>query len=134
MSDFRSNALVLIVDDDVFERMGASYMFSDAGYRVLEARSADEALGFLESIPDVRLIFTDVSMPGSINGSDLAHRVVERWPGIGIIMTSGRPRPEPLPLGSQFHAKPYEPINVLQHARDMTVPQTKKADVLSISQ
>ena len=122
MSDLHSNALVMIVDDDVFERMGASYMFSDAGYRVLEAGSADEALQFLESTADVRLLFTDVSMPGSMSGSDLAHRVAERWPGIGIIITSGRPRPEPLPLGAQFHAKPYEPTNVLQHARDMTAP------------
>jgi two-component system, response regulator PdtaR len=119
MSDFHPNALVMIVDDDVFERMGASCMFSDAGYRVLEAVSADEALQFLESIPDVRLIFTDVSMPGSMSGAALAHRVAERWPGIGIIITSGRPRPEPLPLGAQFHAKPYEPTNVLQHARDI---------------
>jgi CheY-like chemotaxis protein len=122
MSDLHSGALVLIVDDDVFERMGASYMFSDAGYRVLEAGSADEALQFLESAADVRLLFTDVSMPGSMSGSDLAHRVAERWPGVAIIITSGRPRPEPLPLGSQFHAKPYEPTNVLQHAQDMTVP------------
>src|SRR5882757_4044300 len=117
-----SNALVMIVDDDVFERMGASYMFSDAGYRVLEAGSADEALQFFESTPDIRLLFTDVSMPGSMSGSDLARQVAERWPGIGIIITSGRSRPEPLPLGSQFHAKPYEPTNVLQHARDMTIP------------
>ena len=120
MSDSRFNALVLIVDDNVFERMGASYMFSDAGYRVFEAGSADEALQFIESSSDVRLLFTDVSMPGSMSGSDLAHRVAERWPDIGLIITSGRPRPEPLPLGSQFHAKPYEPTNVLQHARDMT--------------
>ena len=119
MSDMHSNALVLIVDDDVFERLGASYMFSDAGYRVFEAGSADDALQFLESTADVRLLFTDVSMPGSMSGSDLARRVAERWPEIGIIITSGRPRPEPLPLGSQFHAKPYEPTNVLQHARDM---------------
>ena len=117
-----SNALVLVVDDDVFERLGASYMFSDAGYRVFEAGSADEALQFLESTADVRLLFTDVSMPGSMSGSDLARRVAERWPEIGIIITSGRRRPEPLPLGSQFHAKPYEPNNVLQHARDMMVP------------
>ena len=117
-----AQGLILVVDDDVLERMGASYMFSDAGYRVLEAGNADEALQFFESNPDVRLLFTDVSMPGSINGSDLAHRVAERWPGIGIIITSGRPRPEPLPFGSQFHAKPYEPINVLRHARGMTVP------------
>jgi CheY-like chemotaxis protein len=120
MSDLHSNTLVMIVDDDVFERMGASYMFSDAGYRVHEAGSADEALQFLESTADVGLVFTDVSMPGSMSGADLAHRVAERWPGIGIILTSGRPQPKPLPLGAQFHAKPYEPINVLQHASDMT--------------
>jgi CheY-like chemotaxis protein len=122
MSDLCSSPLVIIVDDDVFERMGASYMFSDAGYGVLEAESADEALLFLESTPHVRLLFTDVSMPGSMSGSDLAHRVAERWPGVGIIITSGRPQPEPLPLGAQFHAKPYEPTNVLKHASDMTVP------------
>jgi two-component system, response regulator PdtaR len=121
MFDLCSSALILIVDDDVFERMGASYMFSDAGYRVLEAGSADEALQFLESTADIRLLFTDVSMPGSMSGADLAHRVAERWPGIGIIITSGRPRPEPLPLGTRFHAKPYQPTNVLQHASEMTI-------------
>ena len=89
MSYSHSNALVIVVDDDVFERMGASCMFSDAGYRVLEAESADEALQFLESTADVRLLFTDVSMPGSMSGADLAHRVAERWPEIGIIITSG---------------------------------------------
>jgi two-component system, response regulator PdtaR len=122
MSDSQSNALVMIVDDDVFERMGASYMFSDAGYRVLEAENADDALQILESTADVSLLFTDVSMPGSISGADLAHRVAERWPGIGIIITSGRPQPKPLPLGAQFHAKPYQPTNVLRHASDMMAP------------
>jgi two-component system, response regulator PdtaR len=122
MSQTSTNALVMIVDDDVLERMGASYIFSDAGYRVTEADGADEALRFLESNADVRLLFTDVSMPGSMNGSDLAHQVAARWPRIGIIVTSGRPRPEPLPLGTRFLAKPYEPPDVLQHAREMTVP------------
>ena len=97
-------------------------MFSDAGYRVLEADNADEALQFLEATAEVRLLFTDVSMPGSMSGADLAHLVAARWPGIGIIITSGRPQPEPLPLGAQFHAKPYQPANVLQHARGMTIP------------
>jgi CheY-like chemotaxis protein len=121
MSESRSSALVMVIDDDVLERMGASYMFSDAGYRVLEAGSADEALRLLELNADIGLLFTDVSMPGSMNGSDLAHQVAARWPRIGIIVTSGRPRPEALPLGSQFHAKPYEPTNVLRHAREMTI-------------
>jgi two-component system, response regulator PdtaR len=122
VSESPSNYLVMVVDDDVFERMGAFYMFSDAGYRVLEAGNADQALKFFESNADVRLLFTDVSMPGLMSGSDLAHQVAARWPATGIIVTSGRPRPEPLPLGTQFHAKPYEPTNVLRHAREMTLP------------
>jgi CheY-like chemotaxis protein len=122
VSESHSSSLVMVVDDDVFERMGAFYMFSDAGYRVLEAGNADDALKFFESNADVRLLFTDVSMPGLMSGSDLAHQVAARWPAIGIIVTSGRPRPEPLPLGTQFHAKPYEPTNVLRHAREMTLP------------
>jgi len=116
----QSHALVMIVDDDVFERMGASYMFSDAGYRVLEAENADEALQLLEINADVRLLFTDVTMSGSMSGSDLAGHVAQRWPEVGVIVTSGRPRPEALPSGTKFHAKPYEPTNVLQQARQMT--------------
>jgi CheY-like chemotaxis protein len=122
VSESHSSSLVMVVDDDVFERMGAFYMFSDAGYRVLEAGNADDALKFFESNAGVRLLFTDVSMPGLMSGSELAHRVAARWPATGIIVTSGRPRPEPLPLGTQFHAKPYEPTNVLRHAREMTLP------------
>ena len=117
----KSPALVIIVDDDVFERMGAFYMFSDAGYRVLEADNADEALQLLQMNADVRLLFTDVTMPGSINGSDLAHLVAQWWPEVGVIISSGRPRPEALPSGTKFHAKPYEPTNVLRHAREMTI-------------
>jgi len=114
------NALVVVVDDDVFERMGASGMFLDAGYRVLEAADADEALRFFEENADVRVLFTDVSMPGSMSGSDLAHQVAERWPGVGIIVTSGRPRPHKLPLSMLFHDKPYEPAAVLRQAMAMT--------------
>jgi len=114
------NALVVVVDDDVFERMGASGMFLDAGYRVLEAGDADEALRFFETNADVRVLFTDVSMPGSMSGSDLAHQVAERWPGVGIILTSGRPRPLKLPLSMLFHDKPYEPAAVLRQAMEMT--------------
>jgi CheY-like chemotaxis protein len=114
------NALIVVVDDDVFERMGASGMFEDAGYRVLEAGDADEALRFFETNADIRLLFTDVSMPGSMSGSDLAHQVAERWPEVGIIVTSGRPRPHMLPLSMLFHDKPYEPSAVLRQAREMT--------------
>ena len=120
MTEVLPNALIVVVDDDVFERMGASVMFVDAGYRVLEAGDADEALRFFETYADVRLLFTDVSMPGSMSGSDLAHQVAERWPGVGIIVTSGRPRPHKLPLSMLFHDKPYEPAAVLRQAMAMT--------------
>ena len=116
------HVLILVVDDDVLERMGASYMFSDAGYRVLEAGNADEALRFFETTADIGLLFTDVSMPGSLSGSDLARHVAERWPRVGIIMASGRPRPDKLPLSMRFHDKPYEPTAVLRQAREMTIP------------
>ena len=120
VTDILPNALIVVVDDDVFERLGASGMFVDAGYRVLEAGDADEALRFFETNADIRLLFTDVSMPGSMSGSDLAHRVAERWPSVGIIVASGRPRPHMLPLSMLFHDKPYEPAAVLRQARKMT--------------
>ena len=120
MTDILPNALIVVVDDDVFERLGASGMFVDAGYRVLEAEDADEALHFFETNADIRLLFTDVSMPGLMSGSDLAHQVAERWPEVGIIVTSGRPRPLMLPLSMLFHDKPYEPAAVLRQAREMT--------------
>ena len=121
MMELPPNALVVVVDDDVFERMGASGMFLDAGYRVLEAGDADEALLIFESNADIRLLFTDVSMPGSMSGSDLARQVAERWPGIGIIVTSGRPRPLRLPLCVPFHDKHSQPEAVLRQAREMMV-------------
>ncbi|MEA2816327.1 MAG: hypothetical protein QOE02_4701 [Rhodospirillaceae bacterium] len=111
----------MVVDDDVLERMGASDMFSHAGYRVLEAGSADEALRLLETNADIRVLFTDVSMPGSMSGADLARDVARRWPAIGIIMTSGRPRPGELPSSMRFHDKPYEPTAVLRQATAMTI-------------
>lgn len=122
MTNSPSHALILVVDDEVLERMGASDMFLDAGYRVLEAGDADEALRFFETNADIRLLFTDVSMPGSMDGSALARQVAARWPQVGIIVTSGRPRPDKLPLSMRFHDKPYEPMAVLRQVREMTLP------------
>lgn len=110
----------MVVDDDVFERMGASDMFEHAGYDVLEAESADDALRIFEGNSEIKLLFSDVSMAGELSGSDLALKVAARWPRVGIIMTSGRPRPEMLPGSMLFHAKPYEPAAVLRQAKAMT--------------
>ena len=122
MTDSPSPAAVLVVEDDVFERMGASDMFMEAGYPVLEAESADEALRFFETDADIRLLFTDVSIPGAMSGADLARHVAARWPGVGIILASGRPRPDRLPPSMRFHEKPYAPTAILRHAREMMLP------------
>ena len=114
--------VAIVVDDDAFQLLGASSMFLDAGYRVLEAHNADEALRLFETNADIRLLFTDVSMPGSMSGSGLAQQVAERWPHVRIIMTSGRSRPEPFPAGMFFHAKPYNPADVLRQAREIAAP------------
>ncbi len=114
------STLILVVDDDALQRIGASDMFLDAGYRVVEAENADEAMRCLQANPDIELLFTDVAMPGTMSGSDLASQVEKRWPKIGIIVTSGLPRPNNLPVDTCFHAKPYEPNAVLRHASGMT--------------
>jgi CheY-like chemotaxis protein len=122
VTDSPTHVAVLVVEDDVFERMGATCMFLDAGYRVLEAGDADEALRFFETDAGITLLFTDVSMPGSMNGADLARRVATRWPGVGIILASGRPRPDKLPPSMGFHEKPYAPADVLRQAQEMMLP------------
>jgi CheY-like chemotaxis protein len=122
VTDSFSHAVVLVVEDDVFERMGASDMFIDAGYPVLEAGNADAALRLFETDADIGLLFTDVSMPGSMSGADLARHVAARWPGVGIILASGRPRPDRLPPSMRFHEKPYAPTAVLRQAREMMRP------------
>ncbi len=99
-------------------------MFEDAGYRVMEAGSADAALRIFEANDGIRLLFTDVSMPGSMSGSDLARQVAERWPLVSIIMTSGRPFPVDVPQNVRFHAKPYLPADVLRDAKEMRQPLT----------
>jgi len=97
-------------------------MFADAGYRVLEAGSGDAALRFFETNADIKLLFTDVSMPGATDGADLVRQVAARWPSVGILMTSGRPFPDHLPPAVRFHAKPYVPIDVIRDAGEMAFP------------
>ncbi len=96
--------------------MMAADLLSDEDYRVIEARNADEALEVLDLRPDVRVLFTDVDMPGSVNGFALARIVDTRWPGIGIIVTSGKNNPGPgdLPKKARFISKPYLPSTLLR--------------------
>jgi CheY-like chemotaxis protein len=118
----RLPALILIVEDEVLVRALGVGIFLDAGFRVTEAVNSDEALEFLEADSEVRLLFTDVNMPGTIDGLTLARQARDRWPHLGIIVVSGQQmlRPHELPAGGRFHRKPYDPDSVVRHARDLT--------------
>jgi len=80
--------VILVIEDEVLGRMMAVAIAEDAGFRALSAASADEAISILESRSDVRLVFTDINMPGSMNGLGLAHAVRGRWPPVELLVTS----------------------------------------------
>jgi len=106
--------LVLVVEDEPFVRMIAAEGLEDAGFQVIEAATADDALKILNARDDVGVLFTDVNMPGSVDGVELARMVHERWPLLRIIITSGRDRPQrsDIPEEGRFVAKPYRPGEV----------------------
>jgi two-component system, response regulator PdtaR len=114
---------ILIVEDEGLVRLLGVGTFADAGFRVIEAFNGDDALGLLEADSDVQLLFTDVSMPGKIDGLALAREVHDRWPHIGIMIVSGQSIPETyeLPAGCRFLRKPYCPEAAVKHAHEMTV-------------
>ena len=111
---------VLIVEDEPLTRMGAVTIIEAAGFEVIEAGSADEAIQILECRSDIRVVFTDMHMPGSMDGLKLAHAVRNRWPPIKIIVTSGREliAEQVLPEGGRFFAKPYNPITITDALRE----------------
>jgi CheY-like chemotaxis protein len=105
--------LILVVEDDVFLRVNLALLLEDKGYSTLEASSADEAIAILEARNDIRIVFTDVQMPGSMDGLKLSHAVSKKWPPIKIIVTSGRAFPLiDLPEGAIFLPKPYDSASV----------------------
>jgi two-component system, response regulator PdtaR len=114
--------VILLVEDEALVRMIASDILTDeGGYRVIEAVNAKEALTLLESRHDVRLVFTDVEMPGSLDGFALARIVDMRFPGIKVIVTSGRMTPcaGDLPKGMRFLPKPYLPSALVRMVREL---------------
>jgi len=114
--------MVLIVEDEFLLRMDAVDMIEAAGFGVVEAGNADEAIEILEGRPDITVVFTDIQMPGSMDGLKLARAVRGRWPPIKIIATSGRAHiaATDLPEGGRFLPKPYSPVQVAGMLREVT--------------
>ena len=117
----RPSVAVLIVEDEPLIRMGTVYLIKDAGFEVYEAGSADAAIALLELHKEIRLIVTDVDMPGSMDGLKLAHYVRGRWPPAKIIVTSGHVKvtEESLPSGALFIPKPYDPAEITHKIREL---------------
>jgi len=114
--------VILVVEDEALVRLSAVGMLEDAGFRMIEAVNSDEALELLEADSDVQLLFTDINMPGTLDGLALARQVHDRWPHIGIMVASAKqaPRPDEMPAGTRFEQKPYGPDTVVRHARELT--------------
>ncbi|UPJ56566.1 response regulator [Bradyrhizobium sp. 192] len=112
---------ILVVEDETFVRMDAVEMLRDAGFDILEAVNADEAIRLLALHSDIRLIFTDVDMAGSINGLELATIVRKRWPPVRIVVTSGyyKVQAGDLPEGARFFPKPYRPDQIIDAVREL---------------
>ena len=112
---------VLIVEDEFLLRMEAAEFMKDCGFAVYEASNADDAIALLELHGDIRAVFTDIHMPGSMDGLKLAHYVRGRWPPVQLIITSGhaKPRAEDMPIGSGYVGKPYQLDEVADSLRAM---------------
>jgi two-component system, response regulator PdtaR len=113
--------VVLAVEDEPLILMLAIDMIRDAGFEALSASNADHAVRILESRSDIRIVFTDINMPGSMDGIRLAQAVRGRWPPIKIIVTSGFGGGDLklLPEGSQFIPKPYDAGQISDALRNL---------------
>jgi CheY-like chemotaxis protein len=114
--------LVLVVEDEFLVRTNAAEMIADAGFDVVEAGNADEAIAILEARPEIHVVFTDIQMAGSMDGLKLAHFVRGRWPPIKIIATSGQHvfKEGDLPKGGIFLPKPYSFDSISAILRQLT--------------
>ena len=114
--------VVLIVEDEFLLRMNAADMIRAAGFEAVEAANADEAIEILETRRDITVVFTDIQMPGSMDGLKLARAVRGRWPPIKIVTTSGLVdvSEKDLPDGGRFLPKPYSPHQIASVLRELT--------------
>ena len=101
-------AKVLIVEDEMLIRMGIAADFEDAGYDPVQTGTAYDALHILRTVEGIKVVFTDINMPGDMDGLTLAHYVRQHWPHMVIIISSGKQLPTiaALPAGARFLAKP----------------------------
>ena len=110
-------ATALIVEDDAMQREMLCLLLEESGYQVIQCESAEAAERVLnKNAGALCLMMTDVQLAGRMNGVELAHVAMDRNPKLDIVVTSGRPLMQPLPIGAKFWAKPWAPLDVLREA------------------
>ena len=116
--------VVLVVEDDALVRTFAVEVVEEAGFVAIEAANADDAIVILEHRADIALVFTDIDMPGSMDGLKLAHAVRNRWPPIKIVIVSGKSNlsDSELPSNCRFFAKPYPVSRMICELRFLLFP------------
>ena len=116
--------VVLVVESEALIRMSAVHMVEDAGFEAVQAHNADEAIRILESLSDIRAVFTGINMSGSMNGLRLARAIRDRWPPIHLIVASGRDAPagEKFPANWRFIRKPYTFEQIAKTLRELFGP------------
>lgn len=113
------NPSILVVDDEALIRADVMYIVEDAGYSAIGAADADEAITMLERCPAIAAVLTDINMPGTMNGLQLSYTIRDRWPLIGLVITSGQfSKDAQLPAGVRFVPKPYTPYQIIAALRD----------------
>jgi CheY-like chemotaxis protein len=116
-----ASTLVLVIEDEFLVRLNAVSLLEKAGFATLQAGGADEAIALLEARKDIRIVFTDINMPGSMDGLRLAHAIRHRWPPIELVLTSGNMRvpDEDLPERGIFLHKPYDGPHLVETLRTL---------------
>lgn len=109
--------VVLLVEDEPLVRLTQMDVLRESGFWVLEAQDADEAFEILRRRGDVKVVLTDVDMPGSLDGFEFARLVAQGWPEVGVMVISGKAFPEEgdLPPSAVFVAKPVYPDALVEH-------------------
>jgi len=122
MYDTYQDPLILVVDDEPLIRMLAVDLARDAHCAALEASNAAEALSLLETRSDIRLVLTDIDMPGGMDGVELARTIMERWPQVRVVIASGSgrlARRQSLPDTIRVFPKPYACNEMVSHLQSM---------------
>ena len=122
-------ARALIVEDDPMQREMIGLLLEESDFDVIECESAEAAELVLQRTGDsLVLMMTDVRLAGHMNGVELAYVARKYHPGLGVIVTSGKPLPQALPDGVQFWSKPWAPLDVIREAEKMALSRRRQED------